>query len=69
MPKIKHANWQQIPSTATRNAFVRARNNFNMSIDETKPKYDERIRNKSINAPSRSRSCWSLAKRIGSNFR
>lgn len=41
-----------------RNAFVRVRDNCNMSIDHTKTLYDEKIGNNLVNAPSKlSESC------------
>ena len=60
--------WLSSPTNINHSAFLKARSLCSKTIKFAKSEYVVSIRNKLLSCPSGSKSFWSLAKSIGSNF-
>lgn len=61
-------HWQKNPNTSSHQNYILARNQCTLTIKNSKESFMQTVRNKIINCPSNSKSFWSLAKAVGSNF-
>ena len=60
--------WSSSPSPDTRSAYIDARNRCSSTISKAKSSFNSKLATKLSNCPTGSRSFWSLAKSISSNF-
>ena len=65
---VAYRHWRENPTAENRAIFVAARNQCKQSIDQSKDKHNQRIKNKLLASPNGSRSFWSVAKAVSQNF-
>lgn len=63
-----HKKFLQNPTPQTNEVDIKARNNYNKTVNEAKDRFNERMRDKVLSCPNGSRAFWTLAKHVNNNF-